>query len=126
MTSSKGVFIQLDKENLSPLGEIPCNANLNQLAQLISDKIKEISEKVAYDESVNDSLKLMIADLKTRVDTLSLNLANFDVQNAYVGLDMGCLTVPCSNTPLSLITVLQVLKNEICQIKTALQLSLTE
>lgn len=126
MTSSKGIFIQLDKEDLSAIGEIPCNANLNQLAQLISDRIKELTEKVAYEDSVNESIKLMIADLKSKVDLLTIGLNTIDVQNAYVDVDLGCLSVPCSNTPLSLLTILQVFKNEICQLKTALQLSLTQ
>jgi hypothetical protein len=117
MTSSKGVFIQLDKENLSELGTIPCNANLNQLAQLINDAIVDLREKVDYNSSVNDSIKLMLADLQAKYLLLQSQINNLNVANSYIDLDLGCLSVPCDNTPLSLLTILQVFKNEICQLK---------
>ena len=118
MTSSKNVFIQLDKENLSSLGELSCNANLNELAQHIADKLKELSDAVDEVETVNSNLKISVVDLVNKYNLLLNAFNNLDIQNAYIDFDLGCLTNPCANGRLSILTILQIFKNEICKLKT--------
>ena len=117
LVSSKQVFIQPENNDFSAIGELPCNANLNILTQEINDALKLLQEKVGVNTTDISFLKLSIADLQTKFLSLQSQLNNLDVQNAYIDMDLGCLSYPCSTGRLSLATILQILKNEICIIK---------
>lgn len=122
---------------------IPCDANIDDVIEQMNIKLSllldgnnltAIDKKCLVFDPATVTIKGLhqvqitkICDLNSRLGTLELLVGNLNIGNELINIDLGCLApqaAPCAQgTNLySLVSILTVLKNEICTIKTFLNL----
>jgi hypothetical protein len=134
-------FSGKDLSFLTTANQIACDASIDDVIEKVSDKLVEIGNAIDvsdYDTSCLQGLPAYptlvqiskahteaICAISSQVETLIDEFAELDIANEHITINLGCLAPAATSCAVAtntytLISILTLLKNEICAIKTEL------
>lgn len=140
LISSRCVLFDEPLSFLSEQTQLPCKANLSDAIAKISSGIKDlqtVTDVTNYNYGclgsisnpniikISQAQTTKICALEATLTSLQQQFAALNIANTQINIDLGCLSAaaaPCqiSNNLYTLISILNLFKNEICAIKNEL------